>query len=492
MANAMRLRRFVNPLIGITLLLSLVACQVPSTLPAADAEQTALTATDPAATLTDSHSSEAAPDFEVVFPQDKVNRIEITILPENWQSLQDNMAELFGAFGAGENNRGGANQPGGNRQPAGGQPVANGLTVADPDYIEATINFNGETWEHVGFRFKGNSSLTRAWKNGIMKMSIKLDFDQFEDEYPQTKNQRFYGFKQLSLGSNAFDDSLLREKVTADVFRAAGLAAPHTAYYAVYVDSGDGLTYFGLYTMVEVVEDTVIQTQFSDDSGNLYKPEGSGAAFVDGTFNPASFEKQTNEEAADWSDIQALFAALNDPSRLSDPAAWRAQLESVFDVDTFLHWLAVNTVMQNWDSYGQIAHNYYLYHDPASDKLVWIPWDNNEAMRTRQGQGSVNLDLANVNTRWPLINYLAADEVYYQKYVGYVADTITNVFTPEKMEETFSYYHALIQSYVIGADGEQKGYTHLASDRAFETSLAALNQHVAERVRLAQEFLNSR
>jgi hypothetical protein len=104
----------------------------------------------------------------------------------------------------------------------------------------------------------------------------------------------------------------------------------------------------------------------------------------------------------------------------------------------------------------------------------------------------VNLDLANVNTRWPLINYLAADEVYYQKYVGYVADTITNVFTPEKMEEIFSYYHALIQSYVTGADGEQKGYTHLASDRAFETSLAALNQHVAERVRLAQEFLNSR
>lgn len=145
MANAMRLRRFVNPLIGITLLLSLVACQAPSALPAADAEQTALTATDPAATLADTHSSEAAPDFEVVFPQDKVNRIEITISPENWQSLQDNMAELFGAFGAGENNRGGANQPGGNRQPAGGQPVANGLAAADPDYIEATISFNGET-----------------------------------------------------------------------------------------------------------------------------------------------------------------------------------------------------------------------------------------------------------------------------------------------------------------------------------------------------------
>jgi len=65
--------------------------------------------------------------------------------------------------------------------------------------------------------------------------------------------------------------------------------------------------YFGLYTAVEVVDDTVIGTQFADDSGNVYKPEGTGATFAEGTFDEASFDKQTNEDEADYSDILALF-----------------------------------------------------------------------------------------------------------------------------------------------------------------------------------------
>ena len=41
-------------------------------------------------------------------------------------------------------------------------------------------------------------------------------------------------------------------------------------------------------------------------------------------------------------------------------ATWRANLETVFDTDVFLKYLAVNTVVQNWDTYGRMTHNYYL------------------------------------------------------------------------------------------------------------------------------------
>ena len=142
------------------------------------------------------------------------------------------------------------------------------------------------------------------------------------------------------------------------------MVSAQTAFYEVYVDYGEGLQYFGLYTAVEIVDDTVIKTQFTEDSGNVYKPEGTGAAFVDGTFNEATFEKQTNQDEADWSDIEAVFAALNSNLRTSDPAAWRADLETVLDVDAFIRWLAVDTIIQNWDTYGAMAHNYYLYTEP--------------------------------------------------------------------------------------------------------------------------------
>jgi len=85
------------------------------------------------------------------------------------------------------------------------------------------------------------------------------------------------------------DDSYLREKVAGDIFRDAGVIAPETAFYEVYVDYGEGVQYFGLYPAVEIVDDTLIQTAFSDDSGNVYKPEGSGAAFGEGMYNEESF-----------------------------------------------------------------------------------------------------------------------------------------------------------------------------------------------------------
>ncbi len=445
----------------------------------------------------ETHGASVTPNYDVVFPQDKVNRIDITISADDWQGIMENMTDLYGDFGVAERNQPNQNNPGANNnQPPGGmQQNEGGITSSEvnPDFFEADIIFNNETWENVGFRFKGNSTIRRSWQNGILKMSIKLDFDQFEEEYPEIEDQRFYGFKQLSLGSNAFDDSLLREKVTADIFRDAGLVSAQTAYYAVYIDHGEGAKYFGLYTMVEVIDDTVIKTQSNDDSGNLYKPEGKGANFALGSFNETTFEKETNEENADWSDIQALFDALHDDNRTNNPEIWRANLESVFDVDTFIHWLAVNSVIQNWDTYGSIAHNYYLYNDPVTDTLVWIPWDNNEALQNGKGNRQISslLDLSGVNDNWPLISYLMADDVYFQVYRSYVQDTITNVFTSEKMSYTFQYYHELIQTYVTGTNAEKEGFTHLKSADAFNQSVKELTQYVNERIKIASTFLNT-
>ncbi|MCL4239371.1 MAG: CotH kinase family protein [Anaerolineae bacterium] len=378
-------------------------------------------------------------------------------------------------------------------------------TSQNPIWVAADIEFEGQTWTNVGIRFKGNSSLMSTWGSGTWKLPFKLDFDEFEDDYPEIKNQRFYGFKQLSFSSNWSDPSLLREKVTADIFREAGVPAAQTAFYAVYVDSGEGPLYFGLYTAVEVVDDTVIETQFADDSGNVYKPEGTGATFAAGTFNEASFDKETNQDEADYSDILALFDALHATTRTTDPAAWRSNLEAVFDVDGFLRWLAVNSIVQNWDTYGQMAHNYYLYTDPSTGLITWIPWDNNMALMAgmgggdgggREGRGGFGGELAlgldSVGSDWPLIRYLMDEPVYRALYDQYVAETITGAFEPARMAAIYQTLHGLIAPYVVGENGEQPGYTNLASAEAFETALTTLITHVSQRSSAAQQYLESR
>ena len=450
-------------------------------------------------------TSSAEPDYGVVFPQDSVNEITITISEDNWALMLEDMTDLYGEQGSGqraglagkpgqgpgENQRPAALAGDGNLPPAQmpdrpGAGMMGGADDQNPVWVEAEISFNGNSWEHVGIRFKGNSSLKSTWGSGSFKLPFKLDFDQYEDEYPETENQRLYGFKQVSFSSGFKDDSLLREKIAADLFREAGVPSAQTAYYAVSIDYGEGPVYFGLYTAVEVIDDTLIETQFSDDSGNVYKPEGSGATFAAGSFTESSFDKETNQDEDDYSDILALFAALHDTTRLSDPESWREGLEAVFDVDTFLNWLAVNTVIQNWDTYGVMQHNYYLYNNPETGQLVWIPWDNNESFKSGGGMNdSLGLDLQGVNNNWPLVSYLRDDPVYFQKYQEYMETFLADVYILEDMADTYQYYHDLITPYVLD-EGEE--FTQIISNKAFERSVSDLVQHTRERIEMAESF----
>ncbi|MFC1592032.1 CotH kinase family protein [Thermodesulfobacteriota bacterium] len=43
-----------------------------------------------------------------------------------------------------------------------------------------------------------------------MKLPFNLDFDEFEDRFPEIRNQRFYGFKKLALLNAFLDKSLMR------------------------------------------------------------------------------------------------------------------------------------------------------------------------------------------------------------------------------------------------------------------------------------------
>tara|TARA_R110002095_G_scaffold139698_1_gene121301 strand:+ start:2116 stop:3543 length:1428 start_codon:yes stop_codon:yes gene_type:complete len=417
------------------------------------------------------HSKSADPNFDEVFEDEAVKRIDIVITEARWQSMLDDMTGLYGAFGSG-----------------GGQ---GGLTETDEDpiFVPGEVFYNGIEWYRVGVRFKGNSSLQTSWQSGILKLALKLDFDEFEDDYPQIDNQRFYGFKKLHLKNNFDDNSMLREKVAGDVFRNAGLPGSHTAFYTVYVDHGDGPQYFGLYTMVEDVEDTVLGTNFSDDDGNLYKPDGDAASFADGTYDEDEFVKKNNEDEADFSDVSSLLTAINDDIRTTDAATWRTNLEASFDTDVFLKYLAANTVIQNWDTYGRMTHNYYLYNNPDTSKLTWIPWDNNEALQDGKMGGSLALDFSDLNaSQWPLIGYMYQDEVYKAKYDAYLQEVVEGAFNVSAIQSQYATYSALIEQY---ATSEVSGYTFLNSSADFQTAVNQLKSHVSQRTTAVSSYFNN-
>ncbi|MDB4292152.1 CotH kinase family protein [Maribacter sp.] len=421
---------------------------------------------------TATHSNDADPDFDEIFADNTVKRVDIVITEDRWESMLDDMTGLYGTFGDGG--------PGG----GGGESFAE----EDPIFVPAEVFYEGKEWYRVGVRFKGNSSLQTSWRSGILKLSFKLDFDEFEDDYPQIDNQRFYGFKKLSLKNNFDDKSMLREKVATDVFRNAGLVASHTAFYTVYVDHGEGPQYFGVYTMVEEIDDTVLDEQFTDDDGNLYKPDGDAASFALGSFNEEEYVKKTNEDEADFSDVESLLEILHDETRTTDAAAWRTNLEAVLDTDVFLKYLAVNTVIQNWDTYGRMTHNYYLYNNPDTGKLTWIPWDHNEALQEGKREGALALDFSNLTvSEWPLIGYLYQDETYKAQYDAYVQEVVDGAFNTGSMQSLYSSYASLVAPY---AATEEAGYSFLNNSSDFQVAIDQLNVHVAERNSAVTEYMN--
>ena len=526
----------------------------------------AQTAERPSGWTDESHGNRIPANYEVVLPDGRVSEIFIKFTPEAWAAEEADMVEIYGERGSGggrgPGGRGAGRPPQpnpeeiaamlnrdvetvqaalalfpdfdavaqalemeaeefsealgiwpGNRRPPaanrgdapGGGQGFGGPNTRNPIWVPVTVEFGGQTWWQVGFRYKGNTALSMSWGSNATALPFKLDFDEFEDDNPELDNQRFYGFKQLGFANNFGDFSLQREKVAADVFRAAGVPASQTAFYAVYVDigDGDGFQPWGFYTAVELPDDTLVETQFADDDGNMYKPSGAGAAFAAGSFTESSFPKRTNRES-DFADVLALFDALHDEIRLSNPFAWREKLEEVFDVERFLRWLASNQFVQKKDTYGARAKDFYLYADSASGQLVWIPYDNNEAMddgslgglsprgpgpgRADSGRGGPadwNFLLDEIDAEaWPLIGFLAEDDQYRLSYVELIETVASDVFASEIMTAIYDDNYQMLAAYATEND--------IALDiEALRDATDGLIAHVHERAEAATAFLQS-
>jgi spore coat protein H len=430
------------------------------------------------------HGRSAQPDYARVFPQDRVSRLDLQVTAADWQQLMDDMTGMAGAFGAGVSATAGQTAV----EAAGGDDVE--LLPQTPVYIPATVVFDGITFPTVGLRLKGNSTLLESWRAGRLKLPLRLNFDEFESRDPRVRDQTFFGFQNVSLSNSASDASLVRAKVAHDLFREAGVPSPVAAFTRVYLDRGSGPEYLGLYTLVEIPGRAMLRTQFGESGGNLYKPSGGGARWT--TFAAEDFPKKTNEDDADWSDIRKAIAALH--ASRADAASWRAGLEATFNVDGFLKWLALNTVIGNRDTYGGLApHNYYLYADPRQrDRLQWIPWDLDRAFwGASQASAGEPVDLFHrrLEGDWPLIRLLLDDTTYLARYRAHLDSLLASVLDPGHVTARLRQEHAMIAPHVVGAEGEHPGRSFVASPEAFDRALEQLARDVAARMPAARVAL---
>lgn len=269
--------------------------------------------------------------------------------------------------------------------------VANydGVRAENP-YFPATLEWGNYKFENIGVRFKGNSSYNSS--AATKKRPFRLKLNEF------VKGQKIDGIGAFNLSNAWGDPSFVREKVYYEMAAALGLKVPRSNFAALYING----EYWGLYVLGEVVNSDFLKNHLGskEDTGNMYKGN-IGASFgylgEDATAYKSVFEKQTNEEADDWTDLIAFTKLLNDTptEQLKD------KLETVLDVDSVLASLALDNATVNLDSYVGMGQNFNFYRRPSDGKWMWIPWDPSLAFgalsqgQTQQGMVELPLEWSN-------------------------------------------------------------------------------------------------
>ena len=120
----------------------------------------------------------------------------------------------------------------------------------------------------------------------------------------------------------------------------------------------------GLYVHVEEIKAPFLSRHFESAAGNLY--EGTVSDFT--PEYRGTIEKKTNEDDADWSGIDAVVAAVGDPTDAGLEA-----LGEIVDLDRFLSFWATEVLVGHWDGYAGDRNNYHFYREP-NGPFVFIPW----------------------------------------------------------------------------------------------------------------------
>jgi hypothetical protein len=282
-----------------------------------------------------------------------------------------------------------------------------------------------------------------------------------------------------------------------------GVDAPYFGYADIKVNGEN----WGLYLAVELYNESYEQRVFGDTSGMLYNVKsmdmgGNGGAIPDsksppntGNTNfpaqnspvqnsPAQMYGENNGMNRDFggrggrgssggsleyiddntASYSAIFNNVVGKGTESDfqrvVKALKAlsegkELETYFDVDQILRYLAAHTFVVNLDSYSSsMAQNYYIYE--RDGKITILPWDYNLAwggFQSGSASSVINFPIdtplsgVEVSSR-PLIDKLFANKEYLERYHSYLQQLIDNYFANGKFEEKINALDALISDYV--------------------------------------------
>ena len=364
----------------------------------------------PTPTTAPTASPTPTPDSDAYFALDRVLNIEIEFAPEEWDTLrhqtrtfEDVMAEIE-EYGL-------------------SRPFANIYT-----WFSGTVTVDDETYSNVGVRKKGFLG-----SHSDTKPSLKLRFDKYVDDRPLGGV-----IDRMTLNNSIQDASMVNTCLTYQIFAAAGSPSPRCNFATVTVNGKN----LGLYIHVEEIKKPFLARHFNNAAGNLY--EGTVSDFTP-DFR-GTLQKKTNEDADEWSDIDAVAAALQDPSDGGLEA-----LAKAVDLDRFLSFWATEVLVGHWDGYAGDRNNYHFYREPDGP-FVFIPWGVDDTFHLRDDPNpfdNISNPPQSVLALSAIPNRLYNNPDWRLKYVVRLKELMDTVWKEDELLASVDRMTAIVQQHAL-------------------------------------------
>ncbi len=386
--------------------------------------------------------------------------LHLVVSPSDWQTMGSrggpNMGMRF-------NNGGGQQQSEGIlegivRGVFGGQPDAPRPRTAPRQaasddgnsrypWAHCTVEANGQVLTNVSIRFKGVSSFVRA--PSAFKRPFKLDFDRDVD------GRKFEGVGEVNLNNNVNDATQMREALAYDLFRKAGIPAPHTAFARVYLTIPGKLEKqnLGLYTMVENVGGEFLKREFGTKKGMLLKPEQMrGLGYLGDDWD--NYTERYHPKSEPTPEEASRFIAFVRFIQHADPETFSRRLPDYLDPKAFARFVALNGILANVDSFIGNGHNYFLEVHPDTHKATFVPWDLNESFGVHPVSGP-SRDQMRTSILRPnadpnrLVERFVVDPTFGPIYREQCAWLLANVFVPAQLNASIDRIAAVTKPIVM-------------------------------------------
>lgn len=182
------------------------------------------------------------------------------------------------------------------------------------------------------------------------------------------KDRPLNGMTVINLIYEYMDRFVLAEPLAYEVYRKAGNAACSTDFVRTWIDGRP----IGYQLLIEQPNKAFLRHNRLRTDGNMYKIIWWTNDIV------AMHEKKTHPNDG-HDDIVQLVKQLHGAR---GDAQWEV-IKRNFDVEQFINYFAVNTVLSHWDGF---FNNYFTYHDVRGTKKWTIyPWDQDKTWGFHDG-----------------------------------------------------------------------------------------------------------